>query len=110
MTSAIWVGVALNITGLDDSVIEMFEQVSFHVGKQTLDLWMLMHGFVTVGVTLLIALWIASLIEGRLMAAEQMDGNMREVLARLAKALLSVIALALQPVARRHRRDGAFSL
>jgi len=93
LTSAIWVGVALNITGLDDSVIEMFEQVSFHVGKQTLDLWMLMHGFVTVGVTLLIALWIASLIEGRLMAAEQMDGNMREVLARLAKALLSVIAL-----------------
>ena len=93
LTSAIWVGVALNITGLDDSVIEMFEQVSFHVGKQTLDLWMLMHGVVIIGVTLLIALWIASLIEGRLMAAEQMDGNMREVLARLAKALLSVIAL-----------------
>jgi len=93
LTSTIWVGVALNITGLDDSVIEMFEQVSFRVGKQTLDLWMIMHGAVTVGITLLIALWIASLIEGRLMAAEQMDGNMREVLARLAKALLSVIAL-----------------
>ena len=93
LTSAIWVGVALNITGLDDSVIETFEQVSFRVGKQTLDLWMVMHGAVTVGVTLLIALWIASLIESRLMAAEQMDGNMREVLARLAKALLSVIAL-----------------
>src|ERR1035437_5473464 len=40
LTFAIWVGVVLNITGLDDSVIEMLEQVNFRVGKQTLDLWM----------------------------------------------------------------------
>ncbi|WP_301102420.1 mechanosensitive ion channel domain-containing protein [Propionivibrio sp.] len=93
ITSTIWLGVVLNITGLDDPVIEMFEQVSFKVGKQTIDLWMLMHGAVTVGATLLLALWIASLIEGRLLAAGQMDANLREVLARLAKALLAVTAL-----------------
>ena len=93
ITSAIWIGVVLQITGLSDPVIEMLEMVSFGVGKQTLNLWMLLHGVVTVGVTLLIALWVASLIEGRLMAAGQMDGNVREVLARLAKAVLSVIAL-----------------
>ncbi len=93
ITSAIWVGVVLNVTGLDDPLIEMFEQVSFSIGKQTLNLWMLLHGAVTVGITLLLALWVASLIENRLMAAQQMDANVREVLARLAKALLSVIAL-----------------
>ena len=93
ITAAIWIGVVLNITGLDDPLIEMFEQVSFSIGKQTLNLWQLMHGAVTVGVTLLLALWVASLIENRLMAAEQMDANVREVLARLAKAILSVIAL-----------------
>ena len=93
ITAAIWIGLTLNITGLDDPLIEVFEQVSFRVGKQTIDLWMLMHGVLTVGVTLLLALWIASLIENRLMAAQQMDGNVREVLARLAKALLAVIAL-----------------
>ena len=93
ITVAIWTGVVLNITGLDDPLIEMFEQVSFSVGKQTLNLWVLLHGAVTVGVTLLLALWVASLIESRLMAAQQMDANVREVLARLAKAILSVIAL-----------------
>ena len=93
ITSAIWVGVVLNVTGLDDPLIEMFEQVSFSIGKQTLNLWMLLHGAVTVGITLLLALWVASLIENRLMAAQQMDANVREVLARLAKAMLSVIAL-----------------
>ena len=93
ITVTIWSGVVLNITGLDDSVIELFEQVSFRIGKQTVDLWMLMHGAVTVGVTLLVALWVASLIENRLLATEQMDANLREVLARLAKAILAVIAL-----------------
>jgi small-conductance mechanosensitive channel len=93
ITSTIWVGVVLNITGLDDPLIEMFEQVSFRFGKQTIDLWMLMHGAVTVGATLLLALWIASLAENRLLAAQQMDANVREVLARLVKALLTVIAL-----------------
>ena len=93
ITSVIWVGLVLHITELSEPVIETLEQVSFKVGKQTLDLWMLMHGAVTVGITLLIALWFASLIESRLLAAEQMDGNVREVLARLAKAILSVIAL-----------------
>ena len=95
ITFAIWGGLVLYITDLADPVIEIFEQVRFNVGKQTLDLWMLMHGTVTVCVTLLIALWVASLIEHRLLAAEQMDGNVRVVLGRVAKALLSVIALLL---------------
>ena len=93
ITSAIWVGVVLDITGLSEPLIEILEKFSFGVGKQPLNLWMILHGTVTVCVTLLIALWVASLIENRLMAAVQMDGNVREVLARLAKAILSVIAL-----------------
>lgn len=93
ISTAIWGWMVLDITDLADPLIEMLEQVSFRVGKQSIDLWMMLHGAVTVGVTLLIALWIASLIENRLMAAEHMDGNIREVLARVAKAVLSVIAL-----------------
>lgn len=93
VTVVIWLGVILHLTGLADPVIEALEQISFPVGKQKLDLWMLVHGTVTVGVTLLIALWIASAIESRLMGAESMDANLREVMARLAKAVLAVIAL-----------------
>ena len=93
VTVVIWFGVILHLTGLADPVIEALEQVSIPVGKQKLDLWMLVHGTVTVGVTLLVALWIASLIESRLMAAEKLDANLREVMARLAKAVLAVIAL-----------------
>ena len=93
VTIVIWFGVILHLTGFADPVIEALEQMSIPVGKQKLDLWMLVHGTVTVGVTLLVALWIASLIESRLMAAERLDANLREVMARLAKAVLAVIAL-----------------
>jgi small-conductance mechanosensitive channel len=93
IATSIWVCLALYITGLSDPLIDMLEQVSFHVGKQKLDLWMMLTGVVTIFATVLIALWVAGVIENRLMAAEHMDSSVRVVLGRLAKALLSVLAL-----------------
>ncbi|MDR1934409.1 MAG: mechanosensitive ion channel, partial [Candidatus Accumulibacter sp.] len=93
--SVIWGGMVLEMTGLADPVIARLEKVSFNVGRQEFDLWMLLQGSVTVCVTLLAALWIASLVERRLLAVREIDANVREVLSRVAKALLSVIALLL---------------
>ena len=62
-TFAIWGGMVLEMTGLSDEVIEWLEQVSFNVGKQRLDLWMILHGLVTIFVTVLGALWLAGLAE-----------------------------------------------
>lgn len=93
ITFAIWCWLALEITGMSDYVVELLEQVSFSVGRQRLNLWLLIHGVVTVGLTLLIALWVASLIESRLQTVSELDGNVREVVVRVAKALLSVLAL-----------------
>ena len=92
---SIWLCLALYITGFSDPLIDMLEQVSFHVGKQKLDLWMLLNGAVTIFATVLFALWIAGLVESRLTAAEHLDSSMRVVIARLTKAVLSVIALLL---------------
>ncbi len=92
---SIWICLAIYIVGLSDPLIEMLEQVSFSIGKQKLDLWILLHGALTIFATVLFALWVAGLIEGRLSAAEQMDSNMRVVLVRIVKAVLSVLALLL---------------
>lgn len=91
----VWLGLAIYIVGLAEPLIDLLEQVDFTVGKQKLDLWIVLHGAVTVLATLLVALWAAGLVETRLSAAEQMDSNVRVVLARLTKALLSVLALLL---------------
>jgi small-conductance mechanosensitive channel len=89
----IWGAVALHITGLAPVVIDALEQVDFNVGKQHLDLWMILHGVVTVFATLLVALWISGVIEGRLMAADRLDSSVRVVMARLAKAVLTLVAI-----------------
>ena len=89
----IWIGVLLNVTGVDEPLIEILERASFKIGTQTLSLWVLIYSTVIILVTVLVALWLASLLERRLLAIPQMDGNLREVLSRLVKVVLSVVAV-----------------
>lgn len=91
----IWGWLALYITDTAPFVIEALEQVSFPVGKQRIDLWMIVHGALTVFLTVLAALWIAGIIENRLMGLQELDSSLAIVAVRMAKALLTVAAILL---------------
>ena len=93
--SVAWVVVALQIVGVLPAVIDGMELVSFTIGKAKLNLWMLIQGVLTVLVTVLVALWIAGVVENRLMRTEGLDPNLQLVFARLSKALLIVLAVAI---------------
>ena len=93
IATLVWGWLALHITDLAPFVIESLEQVEFHVGKQALNLWLVLHGIVTVFLIIVVTLWIAGLIERRLMGVESLDSSMRMVGVRVAKALLAVAAL-----------------
>jgi small-conductance mechanosensitive channel len=90
---AIWGIFILHITGFAEPTIAFLEQLSFPVGAQRLNLWQLLRGAVTVCFTLLVALWFGSLIEDRLSRARRIDRSVRELLVRLSKSLLLVVAL-----------------
>ncbi len=89
----VWGWLALYITDLAPYVIDALEQVNFPIGKQRVDLWMILHGLVTVFLTVVFALWVAGMIEARLMRFETVDSSLRMVGVRLAKSLLTVIAI-----------------
>ena len=93
IVTGIWGWMALYITDLAPYVIDSLTQVDFTIGQQHVDLWMILHGVVTVFLTVVFALWVAGLIEGRLVRIESMDSSLRIVGIRIAKALLTVIAL-----------------
>lgn len=95
IAGVVWSCLALYITGLSVPVIEGLESVSFTVGRQKLDLWLILHGLVTALGTLLVALWFAGWLEHRLMRSEGIDSNVRVVLARVGKSSLIVLALLL---------------
>ena len=93
VAGTIWLCLVLYITGLAEPVIAGLEAVKFTIGKQRLDLWLIIHGIVTALATLLVALWFAGWIEHRLMGSENVDSNVRVVLARAGKSILIVVAL-----------------
>ncbi|MBK6637916.1 MAG: mechanosensitive ion channel [Rhodocyclaceae bacterium] len=90
---AAWGLVALHITGVLPEVIDALDSLGVAVGKQRLTLWQVLQGAATVMATVLGALWVSGMIEARLNAADGLDSNLREVFARISKALLIVIGV-----------------
>jgi len=88
-----WSVVALYILGLLPEFIALLEGVGFQLGKEQLNLWLILQGVGAVLATLLIALWIGGLLEARLMSAQGIDGNLRLVFSRLLRALLILVAV-----------------
>ena len=90
---AIWIMVALQVTGLLNDLVDYLDTVRFPVGKPPLTLWDLLAGAVSVVLTVLAALWAGSVIESHLMNAKALTPNSRVVVARLTKALLTILAV-----------------
>jgi small-conductance mechanosensitive channel len=88
-----WSVVALHILGWLPVVLAGLESVSFTLGSQRLSLLTLLQGVAMVLLTLLVAMWIARVIERRLMATTGLDANVRLVMLRVAKTALILIAV-----------------
>ena len=93
IATAVWGWVALYLTDLAPYVIDALEQVDFALGRQRVNLWMIVHGLFTALLTVVAALWIAGIIETRLMMVGTLVPSLRIVGVRAAKALLTVAAI-----------------
>ena len=93
IAAMVWGWLALYITDLAPYVIDAMEKVQFHIGKQHVDLWTVLRGIVTIFLTVIFALWVAGVIEARLMRLHTLDANLRIVGVRVAKAVLTVVAI-----------------
>lgn len=90
----VWSWLALYITDLAPYAVDVLAQIDFTIGQQTINLWMILHGLFTVFLTVLLALWLGGLVETRLQRIVTLDSSLRIVGVRVAKALLTVIAIA----------------
>lgn len=89
----IWIGVALHITGLLPDMLGLLDSFAFHVGKQRISLLNILQALLSVGITVVVALWAGRTIEGRLMRSAALDLNLRVVLSKLTKTLLVIVAV-----------------
>lgn len=89
----IWGLLALHLTGLLPQIMEGLADVKFSLGKNPVNLLLVIQALFTIIVTLFIALWISRLFENKLMRTEQMNVNMRVVLTKLIRILMLFVAI-----------------
>jgi len=91
--SIVWCGVALYITGLWPELVQYLEQTILPVGRHKVTLLVVFQGAASVVVTLMIALWVGAVLEERLMRMDTMHSSLRVVMARMARAVLILLAV-----------------
>jgi len=95
----LWLTLALHLAGVLPEIREALDALSITLGRERLSGWTLLKGVASIAVTLLIALWVSSLLESRLMRAP-IDASLRLVFTRLLRAVVLLVAVlaALQMV------------
>jgi small-conductance mechanosensitive channel len=90
---AIWIGLALYITGLLPEILQFLDEISFHVGKHRLSVLSILQGIIAFTVSMLLALWLASSLEGRIMEARTLAINQRVILSKITRTVLIVVGV-----------------
>ena len=89
-----WGAMVLWVTGLLPRVLQQLEGVSWTMGGTTMSVRTLIEGVITAGAVLLLALWISSAIEARLLrSASGSSLSVRLALANATRALLLFVGL-----------------
>jgi small-conductance mechanosensitive channel len=91
----VWFGVAMYITGVWPDLLAYLEQTVIPVGRYKTSLLTILQGLMSVGATLVLALWAGALLEERLMQVDSIHSSLRTVLSRTVRASLILIAILL---------------
>jgi len=89
----IWIGFALHLTGILPDIVRLLDEIGFTMGHGRITLLLVLQASLSVAFTLLIAMTVARLAEGRIMAAGGLDINVRVMIVKLTRALLVLAAI-----------------
>ena len=89
---SVWGVLALHLTGVLPQIIQGLADMRFNIGKNPVNLLLVLQALLTVVVTIFIALWLSRILENKLMRAEQVNVNLRVVLSKLIRIVLLFIA------------------
>ena len=93
IASLIWLGFALYITDLWPDLIDLLAGIVMPIGRFHVSLLTILQAIGSVAVTLVLALWAGAMLEQRLMRLDSVHSSLRAVMARMARALLVLIAV-----------------
>lgn len=90
----VWLALVLWISGLLPLVLQEMEQISWKVGGSVISLRAMLEGALTAGAVLLLALWIASAVESKLLRhASGGELSLRKAASNAVRAVLIFVGL-----------------
>ena len=91
-----WIAMVLWVSGLLPVILEELDGIKWKVGNSTLSVRTMLEGTLTAGVVLLIALWISSALEARLLrSATGGELSLRKAVSNAVRAVLMFVGLLL---------------
>jgi small-conductance mechanosensitive channel len=89
----VWLGMALTVMGIQDEVIAWMGSVRFRIANAHMTLLSLTTGLLWVAVTMIVAMWLGSAFEDRLMRSTTLDANLKVVVARISRGAFVLAAV-----------------
>lgn len=89
----VWSGLAIYITGLWPEFVQYLEETTLPIGRHREPLIVILQALLWVLMTLVLALWAATVMEQRLMQLDTVHSSLRAVLARVGRAVLVLVAV-----------------
>jgi len=91
-----WIAMVLWVSGLLPVILEELDGIKWKVGNSTLSVRTMLEGALTAGVVLLIALWISSALEARLLrSATGSELSLRKAVSNAVRVVLMFVGLLL---------------
>jgi small-conductance mechanosensitive channel len=83
----------LHLSGILPEILSALEEIEFNIGKNPVNLLLALQGVLTILITIFIALWCSRIFENRLLRVNNINMNLRVVLAKLLRVMLLFIAI-----------------
>lgn len=93
ISTMIWYWMALYIVDIVPYLAIELDKFGVSIGETRVSLWVLLNAIVLIFFTIIIALWISSVIERRLMKLESLDSSLKIIGIRLIKTAFTLLAL-----------------
>ncbi|PPC97904.1 MAG: mechanosensitive ion channel protein MscS [Methylotenera sp.] len=93
ISAFIWVMLALYLGGLLPQLVKTLQDIQFNIGKNPVNLYLVLQGLLIIILTIFIALWISRMIENKMMRTVELNMNLRVVLSKLLRIVLLFIAV-----------------
>jgi small-conductance mechanosensitive channel len=89
----VWISFALYVTGLWPELVLILEETMIPIGRHRESLLVIIQALLSVGVTVVLALWASAVLEQKLMQLQTFHSSLRVVIARAGRAFFLLIAV-----------------